>query len=85
MKVNRLRRLTLGGGGRSWQWVKHAWLYPYLLPALTGEHLSAVGFQQRGPSVLRPERPSAGVIDRLSAGRLSTGRTVCSGAENMAP
>ena len=46
MKVNESGRY-LGQGRNSWQCVKHAWLYSDLLQALNGEHLSALGSQQR--------------------------------------
>ena len=39
-------KYKLDQGRNSWQWTKHAWLYSDLLPALKGESLSAVGFQQ---------------------------------------
>ena len=45
--------MNKGEGRNSWQWVKHAWLYSDL-QALKGEHLSALGSQQRGPSFLHP-------------------------------
>ena len=49
MKVNGLGRQKLGQERNSGQWAKHAWLYPDLLQALKGHHLSALGSQQWGP------------------------------------
>ena len=46
MKVNELGRY-LEQGRNSWQWAKHAWLYSDLLQALNGEHLSALGSEER--------------------------------------
>ena len=48
MKVNGPGTWRLGQGRNSWQWAKHAWLYSDPMKALKGEHLSALGSQQRG-------------------------------------
>ena len=48
MKANGPGRSKFEQGRNSLQWAKHVWLYSDLLQGLNGEHLSALGSQQRG-------------------------------------
>ena len=58
MKMNGLgSRDYLRRGRNSWQWTKHAQLNSDLLQALKGEHLSALGSQQRGLYFLHLQYP----------------------------
>ena len=66
MKVTDPGRQQRGQDRNSWQRAKHAGLYSDLLQALTGEHLSALSSQHRGPSFLRAQYPIAGGCDRRS-------------------
>ena len=50
LPTQRFKRRTFVSSGQrrySCQWVKHAWLYSYLLQVLKGEHLSVLGSQQQ--------------------------------------
>ena len=49
-------KYKLDQGRNSWEWTKHAWLCTDLLLDLKGEHLSAVGSQQKDINFCHPLR-----------------------------
>ena len=57
---------TIGQGRNFWQRPKLSRLYSDPLQALKGEHLSALGSQERVPEFLRPQYLTAAVSQEMS-------------------
>ena len=57
MKVDGPGRQRSGQGKHFCQEAKHAWLYSDLLQALKREHVSALGYQQRGSLISASAAP----------------------------